>query len=213
MTMQQPQSPVNIPSPTLPSLDWSPDARANSLDALYTYVENQIYDALRWYYTKKASQSRWSKGLRVAAICLTTFGGVSPLVATAFPASAAQLSAAIDHLGYVLLALAGGAVALDRFFGYSSSWMRYVATCNRLNRLLVSVQLEWATTKATFTEKELTVEVVRSVIGEFAKHAEELGNIIERESQTWAQGLSKALAEYEQSIRETAPHRQTNTRQ
>ena len=102
-------------------------------------VELQALDAVAWYYEKKKSKNGWSRWLRFWAITFTVFGGLIPFISAAGivqavlwhygdkDAANSQLAELrFNQLGYVSIGLAAGCVAFDRFFGFSSNWMRYI---------------------------------------------------------------------------------------
>ena len=138
-------------------------------------------EAIDWYLNEKRSKSRWSRGLRVAAILLGAAGALIPLL------NLANNQVFDVRWGYVAFALAAAAVALDRFFGFSSGWMRYLTTAVRLQRLLADFQLQWATRCArlegTTPEPAQVAELLtllRQVLSAILKE-------VERETISWAQ--------------------------
>ena len=68
---------------------------------------------------------------------LAVAGGVTPLL------RARESGLVASGWGYVALALSAGCVLFDRYFGYTSSWMRYMRAQARLNRVLVAAQAQW----------------------------------------------------------------------
>src|SRR5262249_49531150 len=56
--------------------------------------------------------------------------------------------------GFLLLALAAGCWAFDRFFGYSSSWLRYMAAATSLRTQLVEYQTAWAKEMVAMAARE-----------------------------------------------------------
>ncbi|MFI7251326.1 SLATT domain-containing protein [Micromonospora chalcea] len=115
----------------------APDQQPEAvLDRLRGWAEGQAEDAVAWYLRDKAVRRRISRLLRGCAILLGIAGGVVPLVSAASAGSGASW-------GYVLLAIAGGCLAFDHFFGLSSAWMRDIATAQALQRALIEFRLDW----------------------------------------------------------------------
>ena len=123
----------NIQAPPQLETDWSDGQREESLKILYAFAYKTAKEAIDWYWGKK-----WKgiigRALRFLAIVLTAAGGMVPLL----------LSADIENLGivvvkpqygYVLIAFAAAFVGLDKFFGFSSTWIRYVTTATTRPRL------------------------------------------------------------------------------
>lgn len=125
------------PFPVLAAGQQQPEA---VLDRLREWAEGQAEDSIAWYLRDKAVRRMISRLLRGCAILLGVAGGVVPLVSAASAVSGASW-------GYVLLAMAGGCLAFDHFFGLSSAWMRDIATAQALQRALTEFRLDWATTE------------------------------------------------------------------
>ncbi|WP_371409481.1 SLATT domain-containing protein [Micromonospora zamorensis] len=122
------------PFPVLAAGQQQPDL---VLHGLREWAEGQAEDSIAWYLHDKAVRRRFSRVLRGGAILLGIAGGVVPLVSAASAGSGASW-------GYVLLAMAGGCLAFDHFFGLSSAWMRDIATAQALQRALTEFRLDWA---------------------------------------------------------------------
>lgn len=118
--------------------DWV-DSNA-AIDALYHAVEDKAISTIDWYFSVKRSKKRASRFLRAAAIVLGVAGALVP-VAVAPWTELRQV-----QWGYVLLGLAAGCVAFDRFFGISTGWMRCVRTAQALQSALEDFQYGWAAT-------------------------------------------------------------------
>ncbi|MBK8459154.1 MAG: SLATT domain-containing protein [Micropruina sp.] len=89
-------------------------------------------------HERKAQKSRLSKALRLGSIILAVIGGAialaSPLLGGLRNASAA----------YLFFAVAAGLQLIDRYFGYSSSWSRFVATAMQLNATFLALQIDYS---------------------------------------------------------------------
>lgn len=123
------------------------------LHRLREWAEAQAEDSIAWYLRDKAVRRRISRVLRGCAILLGVAGGVVPLVSAASAGSGASW-------GYVLLAMAGGCLAFDHFFGLSSAWMRDIATAQALQRVLTEFRLDWATAELRTASEDHDVDLV-----------------------------------------------------
>jgi hypothetical protein len=123
------------------TLDWSPDKQQESLDQLYLFVVNECLASINWYYHKKRSKSLLGFLLRLGAILAVAVAGLIPLIG--------ELLKRNDKLwlspawATVALALAGLLIAIDRFGGYTSGWIRYVRTAQKLTSLQGEFRLDW----------------------------------------------------------------------
>jgi hypothetical protein len=110
--------------------DWTGDV-GQHLETLRAYAEAKIHNELSWYVDKKAGRAKTSQRLRFSAVVLSILGGLVPLLIAMFGGQPSWhwLSLLGDvrfgQLGYVFLAITGGLILLDRYFGYSTGWMRF----------------------------------------------------------------------------------------
>jgi hypothetical protein len=171
----------NLRPSGIPLLSWAKEDVAESLATLYAVVEGRAMETIDWYLNEKKSKSNWARGLRVTAILLGAAGALIPLLNLAS-------SQVLDvRWGYVALALAAAAVALDRFFGFSSGWMRYIITSFRLQRLLADFQFEWATRSAPLEGSTPEPEQVTELLTLLRKVLSTILEEVERETISWAQ--------------------------
>jgi hypothetical protein len=137
----------------LAALSWKPADIENSLRILRAYVESQATGLLQWYYAKKIWKARMSSLLRVLTILFFTLGGLVPLIKAIAPPGIPIINSKdgfdFGQLGYLLIAIAAAWIALDRFFGFSSGWIRYITTALSIERSLDEFRLEWARVTAT----------------------------------------------------------------
>lgn len=197
------------PDPFVPP-DWSGDASAH-LESLRLYAEKKIQDELNWYYRKKSGRSVSSQALRFFAVILTVFGGLVPVLVSVFGARPrwhwldAFANLRFGQLGYLFLAVAGGIFLLDKYFGYSTGWMRYIVAMQAIERAREAFRLDWAalsrklSTAAAGTPEqteavERMIERVRSVIIEVKEQTE-------KETQVWLQEFQTNLAQFEKDLK------------
>lgn len=148
---------------------------------LFRQAEQNALATIDWYLWKKTIKSRWSRILRATAIVLAVAGGVVPLVHAARP------SAIAAEWGFVVLALSAGCVLFDRYFGFTSSWMRYMRAQARLHRVLLLAQADWATASLRAQDgqaaEDLLIPIIRGLI-------EDIAETVEVETDEWAAELT-----------------------
>lgn len=125
-------TPVDFP----PDLDWSVPARVASLDRVVEFVEDQADRSARWYYDKRGTKRFWGYWTRALAMVFAGLGGAVPVV------SQMQWTAG-DHTVHIqagwatlFLLMAGGLVLFDRFAGFTSGWVRYIETGQKIGTTL-----------------------------------------------------------------------------
>jgi SMODS and SLOG-associating 2TM effector domain 2 len=130
----------------LERLDWSSDGRTASLTKVYEHARGFASDGEQWYAAHRRDKRRWARILRVAAILLGTVAAVIPILSEIYTTSGKP--AVSPAWSAVALAVAAGLVALDRYFGFSAGWIRYMGTEFELTRLRHGFTFDWETAMA-----------------------------------------------------------------
>ena len=194
----------NIRLADLGSLSWkTPEETEQSLGQLYRYAEKHAGDAAAWYWWSKKPKAMRSRGLRLAAILLTTFGGLAPLI-NAVGWLQPPLNLYVGQAGYVLLGLAAACVGLDRFFGYSSGWMRYVSTAQDITKTVSEFRMDWAMMLAKIGNGPPATEQVQQMIQRIKEFVVAMDHHVEKETQTWIAEFKTSLADIEKNIKAQA---------
>ena len=188
----------NLNVQALPALDWQAPEVMTTLDALFRWVEAGAIDAYSWYLREKEKKSRASKVLRISAVVAIALGGTIPVLALILQP---HLNA---EWGFVALALGAAILLLDRAFGFSRSWARYVATGMEIKAVLNRAQLRWARRWATGSGTDRTA--VAEALAEIEELATQVGDLIRQETAEWASEVHDSLAELGQNL-DTRPVR------
>jgi|GEM_PF-5426931 len=126
----------------IPLLSWDgkDDSRGESIKVLYEGVQDKYQSVVEWYMRRKNSKRIMAQLLRILSIILLTFA-VAGLMITTINAGESWVKW-VGLASSVLMVLAGGLVVFDRFFGYSSSWIRFVLTAMVLQKHLNKFQTD-----------------------------------------------------------------------
>jgi SMODS and SLOG-associating 2TM effector domain 2 len=188
---------VDLDLAAFPPLTWSRNEIRRSLDELYAWSERLATDAINWYLTEKRRKARRSRGLRALALLLATAGGAVPIIALAAGRAAA------GNWGFLLLALAAGCWAFDRFFGYSSSWLRYMATATSLRTQLVEYQTAWAKEMVAMAAREPDRTDAVRLIDFVRTFAWNVNDTIRAETEAWLVEFHTRLTELESRLQQS----------
>ncbi|HTT10754.1 MAG TPA: SLATT domain-containing protein [Burkholderiaceae bacterium] len=127
-------------------LHWQCDQIQKSLDDQLTYVESEALNAIAWYWDKKKWKARLSRWIRLWALILTACAGLLPIVSyiardanwvTASAATASGLWAS------ALVGVAAALIGIDRAFGFSTGWARYVLAASEIRKRLEEFRMDW----------------------------------------------------------------------
>jgi hypothetical protein len=202
----------NIEVRPFESINWAETPALEGLAKLRDRAERQALDAVDWYYEKKKSKNFFSQWLRFWAIGLTVLGGLVPVLSAAgiveavlrYSGSAANLQVVelrFNQLGYVLIGLAAGCVAFDRFFGFSTNWMRYIGAAMRIETARVRFAFEWEHLVAPLKGKEPGEEDVRELLESIAKFSLAIREAIEQETGAWISEFQTNLAQLDKETK------------
>ncbi|MBZ5511960.1 MAG: SLATT domain-containing protein [Acidobacteriia bacterium] len=176
-------------------LSWTASEAATSVNKVRSSVEKQAQAAVNWYLREKRPKAMASRFLRLMAIGLATAGGLIPLI-TSLPAVA---KLGLDKWGYVALGAAAACLALDKFFGFSTGWVRYISTAQSIQDDLYGFQIDWARAMSKIGGASPTP----AQIDEFLQMAKDFSSrvmkMVSQETQQWVVEFQSNLADLEKT--------------
>jgi hypothetical protein len=196
----------------LSKLSWKDGDLESSLSVLHQYVEDQAQTQLQWYWDKKQAKARMSMSLRFLAIILFVLGGLVPIVKATLPATvAAKFPFDFGQSGYLLIGIAAGCMGLDRFFGYSTGWIRYVTTAMAIEKSLEEFRLEWTRNIAKMRGIPPTSEQLELLIQTCAAFSLAIKSQVEQETKAWVVEFQNSLSQLEKDLQAKADETKAKT--
>jgi len=181
----------------LGSLDWGPEHARQSLDVIYQHAVSVASQAISWYLTARRPKRRWAQRLRVGAIIMVAVAGVLPVLSQIFGAgSSVEIQPAWAS---VALAIAVALVALDRFFGFSSAWARYMATGQAISAALNQFRLDWQKSSRKLSADELTRDSIDHLLDLAKTLVRKTDDLVQAETLQWVKEFRETLTEIERS--------------
>jgi len=104
----------------------------------------------------------------------------------------------------VALGIAAAFVLLDRFFGFSSAWMRYIATKLNIRQLTQEFQLDWEADKTAWLGAEPTSDQLRSTLARFKAFVTQINTIVRQETDAWIQEFQSTLKQIDEAAKAKA---------
>ena len=182
----------------LGSLDWEPEHAGQSLDTVYDHVVGLATDAISWYTSHRGSKKRWAQRLRVGAIFMVAVAGILPVLSQI---TIQRASLRIDPAwATVALGVAVALVALDRFFGFSSAWARYMTTGQAIAAALNQFRIDWQQTKRRLSQEASTDEQIDQLLGLARGLVAQCDQLIQVETGQWVSEFRATLAEIESAV-------------
>jgi hypothetical protein len=186
------------PSP-FPDLSWQPSCLAKSLDELFHYVTGESERAIAWYLRKRKPMQWGGQLLRLGAIVAAGVAGVTPLLAEIFESPGGP---GVDPLwAAVALTAAGTLILLDRFWGFTSAWVRYMVASQELTAALDAFRIDWARHQLRWGGGEPEVEQVDAMIGECREFLMRVRSVVGSETRIWAREFQRVLEQVDGAIR------------
>ncbi|MEW6271163.1 MAG: DUF4231 domain-containing protein [Thermodesulfobacteriota bacterium] len=168
---------------------WDEPRRTDALERLHARVVKSADDAAGYYARGAASKRRWARWLRLAAIVLAAIGSVFPVLTGLIGGRDA-----IDATwASILLAGAATAVGLDRFFGFSSAWMRFITAKMQLEHLREQFDIDWQASVAAWEGRPPTKEQTLGSLAVLKKFLLEAHRIVRDETELWIREFQDSL--------------------
>ncbi|MGW1956196.1 SLATT domain-containing protein [Streptomyces sp. NPDC001920] len=172
--------PGDLRGRAFPLGDWGEPAVR--LHELYRWVERGALDTATWYLADRVWKRRGARALRCGAATGAVVGAALPLLDVTGVVSGAA------PWGYLALLLAVACVAVDRFFGVTSGWIRDVATAQAVQRRLQVLQFDWATesVREVLGPTEGTAsEAAERCLGVLRRFSEDVAELVRGETADW----------------------------
>ncbi|MFJ3141484.1 SLATT domain-containing protein [Streptomyces halstedii] len=166
----------------------------------FSWVESFAVESINWYTKEKTSKARWSRTLRFAAVLFLALGTVAPVVAVGMGWAEQSV------WGYGLIGLGACCAAIDKVFGFSSSWMRYMSTAVALNRQLLRLQVSWPKFEARLIANS-NDEVFSEAIQELAAFVDDFAALMESETNSWMSEFQNHILQLETGAGASLPPR------
>jgi hypothetical protein len=194
-------------------LSWKEPDIANSILLLHQYVESEAQRQIGWYFRKMKVKSQASTALRFVAVALFVAGGLVPILKGILPPDTVRkLPFDLGETGYLLLGMAAGCLALDRFFGYSTGWIRYITTALALEKSLEEFRMEWTRTLAKLRGGAPNEAQLDQLILTCENFSVAIRSQVEQETKAWVAEFESNLSQLERELQASADEVKTRRR-
>lgn len=187
-------TPGNFPD----KISWKTEDAIASMENISNFVIQESEKAIHWYFKKKQRKRILGTFFRIGAILLVTASGILPILSEMYKSQSGTLIS--PAWATITLALAALCITLDRFGGYTSGWIRYIRTGQKLSSLLSEFRLEWEQEKLRI-QNEKTDRVIQS-IEKCQNFLFRINEVVRAETDAWAKDFQKILQEVDDKIEE-----------
>ncbi len=168
------------------------------LQKTYDSVIGAAKNQATWYNAKKAPISKTSRELRRWSIILVSFGGLFPLLGAASKQNIFGVD--VTNWGYIAIALAGTLLLLDRYFGFSSAWIRYTTSELEIQKLIKEFEIKWVMEVGDDDVNALDPLKVKELMKLLLDFSNLIAELVKQETNTWAVEFQNNIAELQKSI-------------
>jgi conflict system pore-forming effector with SLATT domain len=181
-------------------LVWDSANPAKSLQDVRNLVEAEAQKAIDWYWDAKRSKVILSQSIRFFALFLTAAGGLFPIILPI--AKNMGYAQAVDGglFASLFIGLAAALLGLDKAFGYSSGWTRYVLTATSMTKLLHEFRMDWVALSAVAGEPP-TTEQRASMIQRAKDFVSTIQGMVAQETKDWATEFQSNMAQMEKDLK------------
>jgi hypothetical protein len=194
------QVPENITVSDWDPSSWKSTTAEEAIHSLFGYADTEAKNVVAWYEKAKHRKAHASSALRGFAIAFFIVGGLAPILAGFLNGvETTEWMIIIAQCGYLMLGVAAGSLAFDRYFGMSSGWIRYMTTLAAIERLRAEFLFDWASLlqKAPATIDDATKLLFLARAQAFQKGVLEL---VEKESAAWVAEFQSSVADLEKVV-------------
>nr|WP_197973608.1 MULTISPECIES: SLATT domain-containing protein [Streptomyces] len=172
--------PGDLAGREFPLGDWAEPAVR--LEELYRWVERGALETAAWYLADRVWKRRGARALRGGAAAGAVTGAALPFL------DLTGVVGGVAPWGYLALLLAVSCVAVDRYFGVTSGWIRDVATAQAVQRRLQALQFDWASesVREVLGPTEGTAgEAAERCLGVLRRFSEDVTELVRTETADW----------------------------
>ena len=186
-------------SPEAPgALEWTCPDPDESLKRLLRYVESEADKAIAWYWQRKKWKARLSRGVQFLAVVLTALAGIVPVAGALLKdANVAPISPLWSSL---LVGIAAALLGVDRAFGYSSGWARYVLAATAIRKNYEEFRMDWIALTAGACPTP-TPEQVAALLQKAKDFRVGVEAIVQQETRDWVTEFQSNISQLEKEVK------------
>ncbi len=151
-----------------------------------------------WYLRNKNENKTMSRSIRFFSILFFGLGGLFPLIGAA--TDEGDLMHGIADWGYISLALAGILIMLDKFFGFSSGWIRYITTEMEIRKKIKEFEMVWNIDTLGLDLSNLETEIAKVLLKGMKDFALLIDELVKQETNSWAMEFQSNISELQKAI-------------
>lgn len=197
-------------SDKLVGLQWDQANVEASLNEVCEFVLEEAERQSHWYRRKAGPKRVLSQSVRVIAVLSAASAGVLPILSQIF---ANESGSPVVHPAWATVAvgIGLGALALDRFFGFSTGWMRFITTEMTMSSKIEEFRLETSVENMGRQGKPPTSDQANATLSRCAAFASEMSGFALEETRAWVLEFQENLKDLDDRLTARAQTRRTGS--
>ena len=165
------------------------------------YARAVAETAYEWYRLEKNRKGQRARLIRAFAIISIGASGLIPILSVIFTDNGKSFIS--PAWASVALAIGGILILFDRFFGFSTGWMRYIDAMLTIRSAVGEFDLETAQIRAGLPEPMDETATASAIALRCTALVREVNAVIQGESGKWDEEFSSALSKMDEQLRKT----------
>ena len=181
-------------------IKWDGGDPVKTLQDIRTVVETEGQKAIDWYWKAKRWKRIPSQSIQFLALMLTAAAGLAPIMVQLLKSPERFKDFDSGPLASLFVGLAAALLGLDKAFGYSSGWTRYVLTATSMTKLLQEFRLDWVALSAAAASppaREQQIAMIQRA-GDFVSTIQ---SMVAQETKDWATEFQSNIAQTEKDLK------------
>lgn len=184
---------IDLKAAAFPTIaDWSQPSLGSNILLVAAYAEKQARDSVDWYFSGRKIRRVFCRICRLLAIVLTAAAGIIPVVSQAYE----QWGLKPVH-STLCLAAAGLWLALDRFWGFTSGWVRYIQTGQQLSNLLEQFRFDFNKERLAWSGAQPSLPQAQAAFVQIRTFVQQVHSVVAEETKAWAAEFSDVLKQFD----------------
>lgn len=165
-------------------------------------VEEEAHKAIDWYWRSKKWKCRLSRAIQFLALALAALAGIAPIVVQLLRNLGVNISHDFDSgsIASLCVGIAAAMIGLDKAFGLSSGWTRYVLTATSMTKLLHEFRMDWVASYAIAKDPP-TSEQQTALIQRARDFISGIQSMVLQETKDWATEFQNNMAQMEKDLK------------
>lgn len=162
----------------------------------YDDVIKKAKSSAEWYTQPRKIKKNISKIIRASSIVLIGVGGLFPIIGVVSYGEGNTID--LSNGGYYTIAVAGILLFLDKFFGFSSGWIRYITTEMEIRRQIDLFEIQWEIERsktALCPDTDFGCERATELLQMLKDFTAQIGQLVKQETESWASEFQDSIME------------------